>query len=276
MHLFDHTTSSWLRRTNSINGAITYSKDIIKHQLPKWQSILGHNDLLSTAPPPDTFDLPSNINNAIIYLHTWPLDDNIIEFKSRYRVPAKNVIYITAYKEYCKTLKQYGYNAVYIPMSIDTEQVQQYAQVKDKHGIVYYGNITSAKLKTYRKVQEVCRSLGVRLDTVSYGVYRGRAVTQEQALEYISRYTYGIGVGRCALEMQALGLKVLIAGRALGGLITNDTEYTLQQEVNMNGRINTYSNSMKQCLLNIDKSIIKTEPIQDHVDILLQHYELFP
>lgn len=272
MHLFDHNTSTWRQHPERINGAVTYSIDIVKYQVPEWKKILGPNDLLSTAPPPCTINIPHKINTAVIYLHSWPINEDMWTFQSRFVLPAKNIIYITAYKKYCKILRKYGHKAVYIPMSIDTEAVQQYAQPKSRDGFIYYGNIMQVKQSTYRKIKRKCTDLKIPLDTISHNLYNGEPVTHEEALSIVSTYNYGIGVGRCALEMHALGLKTMIAGRRLGGLITNDDEYIKQQEVNMNSRIITYSDQIEKCLLDIDKSIVKVGTITSHVSEVLKHY----
>lgn len=272
MHLFDHNTKSWRQTPTRINGAVTYSIDIAKFQLPEWENVLGPNDLLSTAPPPCTIKIPPGINNAIVYLHSWPVNPDFWTFQSRYVFPAKNIIYITAYKPYCKTLIKYGYKAVYIPMTIDTDAVRQYAQPKSREGFVYYGNIMQVKQSTYRKIKIACKNLNIPLDTISRNKYNGEIITYDDALSIASTYNYGIGVGRCALEMQALGLKTLIAGRRVGGLITNEAEYEKQREVNMNSRIYTYSDDLSTCLLNIDKAICVNPPIISHVSEVLKHY----
>lgn len=276
MYLFDHTTESWRQGSNAINGAVTYSIDIVKYQLPEWEKVLGPRDLLSTAPPPHTLKLPSNINNAIIYLHSWPVNEDMMAFQTRFVFPAKNIIYITAYKPYCEVLRKNGHQAVYIPMSIDASNIQQYSTPKTSVGFVYYGNITQVKQSTYRHIKRKCRDLRIKLDTISHNIYNGRKLTQEEALSIVSSYKYGIGVGRCALEMHALGLKTIIAGRRFGGLITNEDEYTSQQEVNMNSRIVTYSDQIEKCLLNIDESIIKVSTIKSHVNEVLKNYLIHP
>lgn len=274
MHLFDHNYSPWRQNPSLMNGAVTYSMDIVKYQVPEWEKILGDNDLLSTAPPPCTITIPPRINNAIVYLHSWPIYDDYWTFQSRFALPAKNVIYITAYKKYCATLQKWGYNAVYIPMSIDAEAVQQFAQPKSREGFIYYGNIMQVKQSTYRKLKVTCKRLNIPLDTISRNLYNGEKVTHEEALSIVSTYNYGIGVGRCALEMHVLGLKTLIAGRRLGGLITNQREYAKQQEVNMNSRIWTYSDQIEKCLLDIDNSIIQVGTIKSHTDEVLKSYAI--
>lgn len=276
MYLFDHNTRSWRKDNKLINGAVTYSKDIVKYQVNEWAKILGPNDLISTAPPPCTINLPPRINNAIIYLHSWPVNPDFWTFQSRFTLPAKNIIYITAYKKYCRDLQKYGFQAVYIPMSIDEEAIQQYAQSKSREGFIYYGNIMQVKQSTYRKIRLKCKDLKIPFDTISRNIYNGKVVTQEEALSIVSTYQYGIGVGRCALEMFALGLKTFIAGRRVGGLITNDREYIKQQEVNMNSRIWTYSDQIQKCLLDIDNSIIKASTIESHVSEVLKHYIIHP
>src|SRR5690606_14852218 len=45
--------------------------------------------------------------------------------------------------------------------------------------------------------------------------------SHEECLKLVSQYEYGIGVGRAAQEMMAMGLKVIIAGRNYSGAVTN-------------------------------------------------------
>jgi hypothetical protein len=272
MHLFDHTTTTWRQQDKLINGAVTYSTDIVKFQVPEWEQTLGPHDLLSTAPPPCTINLPAKINTAVIYLHSWPMVSDFWTFQSRFAIPAKNVVYITAYRKYCQILKAYGYKAVYIPMTIDTEDIKQYIVPKSHEGFIYYGNVMQVKQTTYRKIKAACKALNIHLDTLSHNLYNGVPVSHEQALSIVSSYNYGIGVGRCALEMMALNVKTFIAGRRVGGLITNKKEYELQRAVNMNGRIYTHSGDIPTCLLNIDKAICVNSPIVSHVQEVLRHY----
>lgn len=102
----------------------------------------------------------------------------------------------------------------------------------------------------------------------------GQKLTHTDALKLVSTYSYGVGVGRAALEMMVFDIKQIIAGRQLGGLITNEEEFELQRAVNMNGRINTYSEDLSDCLLNIDKAICKIPPILNHAKEVLNQYTL--
>lgn len=157
-------------------------------------------------------------------------------------------------------------------MSIDTENIQQYAQPKSQEGFIYYGNIMQVKQSTYRKIKTACKTLDIPLETISRNIYKGRLIEHEEALSIVSTYKYGVGVGRCALEMTALDVKLLIAGRRLGGIITNEKEYEKQREVNMNSRIYTYSDDPSTCLLNIDKAICINPPVISHTVEVLKHY----
>lgn len=275
MYLFDHNTPSWRQMPHLINGAITYSEDIIKLQLDNWAQVLGADDLLSTAPPPTTFDFPSNVRTAIIYLHSWPLEEDKKKFATRYETSAKQTIYISAYREYTEILREWGYKAVYIPMSIDVNNIQQYAQPKTSPGFIYYGNVTNVKRPVLKLIRKTCEETGYIFDAISYNKFnRTQVLTREEALSIVSTYQYGIGVGRCALEMFALGLKVIIAGRSIGGLIMNEADYKWQEEVNMNGRVYTYTNDIKECLARIDKSIIRLGTVRNHAIEVLNIYRL--
>lgn len=273
MHLFDHNTPSWRQYPNLVTGAITYSEDIIKFQLPHWESILGIHDVLSTAPPLDTIELPSKTNNIVVYLHTWPYSEETLRIEKYSKGLKRKLLLISAYKPYVETLRKKGFRAVYIPMSIDIEHIKQYQQTKYEHGrIVYYGNVSNYKRKLLKEIKETCENLGLELDIVSWNIFEKKKITHEESLRLISTYNYGIGVGRCALELMAFGVKQVIAGRAVGGLITNEEEFELQREVNMNGRIYTYSDNLSTCLLNIDKAICINPPMLNHVEEVLKIY----
>jgi hypothetical protein len=275
MYLFDHNTPSWRAYPNLVTGAITYSEDLVKHQLPYWKEVLGEYDLLSTAPPFDTIELPERIDTAILYLHTWPVEDALERHKARNGIKAKQVIYISAYRPYTELLKANGYKAVYIPMSIDVEHVKQYQQPKANHDrILYYGNVSTVKRALLKEIKDTCTKLNLDLDILSWNRWEGKKVSHEEALRIASTYNYAITVGRCTLELMALNVKQVIAGRFLGGLITNDAEFEWQREVNMNGRIWTYSNNLEECFLNIDKAIIKNSVVVNHVSEVLRHYSI--
>lgn len=272
MQVIDHTEPSWSK--GLITGALTYSQDIIKHQLPIWSTVLGEGDLISTAPPLQVLNLQTKYNTIISYLHTWPLQYAVDRMLTNLRnVRAKQIILISAYKPYVDELRSYGFKVVYIPMSIDVDAVRKYKQPKANHDrIIYFGNVTHHKTKLLKTLLEVSN----KIDVLSYGLLNNSLVvpSHEDALKLVSTYNYGIGVGRAALEMFALDVKQIIAGRMFGGLITNHKEFIQQQEINMNGRRCTYSSHITTCLRDIDKSLLPTSPIINHVEEVSKYYKL--
>lgn len=268
--------------TYLINGASLYSLDILKYQVPYWNEILNKNDVLSTCPLLHTTNLEGSYNTVIQYLHTYGFVNPVEELKQNLRncrFKYKNFIFITAYKEFEQRLRQGGLKAVYIPMSIDVKNVRQYTAPKTKsNSIIYFGNISDVKIPVFLNLKSQCEYAGMQFDYISYSVLNdnGNLLSREQMLELISSYKYGIGVGRCFQEMCALDIKALIAGRQIGGLITNTLEFQKQLETNMNGRVITFSDKIDECLANLDNTILGTNDITqlNHVEEVLKYYEI--
>lgn len=277
MELIDHTNPQWLNRKTEANGAETYSKDLVKYQIPHWENLLGDKDLISTCPLLYTIGIKGNYNVTIQYLHKYPYTDAIgYANKLQKAVNTKEIIYITAYKEYEKLLRFMGLKAVYIPMAIDVAYISSHRQPKAGHdGIIYFGQVRRDKKDIHFNIKQACKRLHIPFATITYDKLNGKTpVTQEEALKFISTFKYGVGVGRCAQEMMALGVKVMIAGIKVGGLITNEQEYQKQLATNMNGRVWTYSNKIDTCL--VDRALATGRP-QDittinHADIVFKAY----
>jgi len=281
MNFVNHTDRDWLARKITTNGAETYSIDLTKYQIPHWEKLLRNNDIISTCPLFYNTTVNGSYRVAVQYLHSYPYENPVLYArKVEKAIDAKHIIYLTAYKEYEKILKFMDMKAVHIPMSIDSTAICQYMGHKDNNNrIIYFGQIRANKKLLAVKIKEACKQLGMTFDSISYNVFNGTTkLTQEEIYHTLTRYNYGIGVGRCAQEMMALGVKVLIGGIKFGGLMTNDEEYDKQLATNMNGRIITYSPSIRECLENIDKSICRPNDIKlmNHADMVYSAYpELF-
>jgi hypothetical protein len=261
MKVIDHTDTKWLSKVRRINGALTYSQDIVKYQIPYWEKVLGENDIISTCPRFTDVDIEGEYRVAIQYLHSYPYYgavDRISDIIWNKKFKAERMIFITAYKEFEKQLNEYGIQAVYIPMSIDVESVSEYIQPKiydDR--IIYFGNIVHNKLSVYNKIQKHCQMAGLKLDTINCSKFNNEVhLSRTEILRRLSEYKYGIGVGRCVQELYALNVKPVIAGHKFGGLVTSHLEYTEQLRTNLNGRICTYSDNIETCLKDVDKSQI--------------------
>jgi hypothetical protein len=170
-------------------------------------------------------------------LHT----PNSSQFK---RLFMSKISFITHYERLVKVAKRYKVKANYVPMSIDLSQIPKKIYIK-RQGIVYFGNLFHAKSKTYNLLKEE----GLDFDTISH------MKDHSDALYAVSRYEFGIGVGRAALEMLAMGLKVIVAGRNYAGAITNEN-FNTHHKSNCNSDVLIKQINLKE---DLDKAEVLTD-----------------
>lgn len=279
MRVLTHEAESWRTRNRFTNGAGTYSRDIAESQLAHWQQAFGDRDVLvsTCARVCDLWesetgeDAPELI---IQYLHTFPYKDPIAYVKdiissSRF-TDASKWVFVTSYRAYADLMRLHGLNAAYVPMMINRSLVP--AGINDVERAVWFGNIYENKKQMFEQIRRAFNRAGILLTVITKGMVNSkREVTQEGAFELIRHYTYGIGVGRCALEMYTMGLKVLVAGAEFGGLVMNDADALVQERTNYNGRVLTWNRSIEDCIEMLPHSHVpKLIDIRDvnHVDII--------
>lgn len=253
LFVFDHNERSWARRKKKENGAGTYSKDLVNHQVPKFK---GWSDrsvfVLSTCQKFNKIRrirMPRKVDWFIQYLHTYPYISPL-SYINRIRMYCRNkVVFITAYKSFHTLMIKKGIKSVWAAMSIDVKKVQQHAgEKKHNNRIIYFGNIYRDKLEQFEELKVLAAKHGYELDWICDGMFCGeRMVSQEEAWKLISEYRYGIGVGRCAMEMMALGVKVMICGNQFGGLIMDMNDWHVQDGTNFNGRCITFDRDIDIC-----------------------------
>lgn len=263
--VIDHTEPEWqlaYQKQGKENGAATYSREIVDIHVPMWNKYLSEFEgeaVIGTCRPMTHRRESGDL--AIQYLHTYrygqPLAQPLDVYRSLRRRFNK-VVLVTAYKGLYKQLQHEDIPVLHLPMSIDASKLAHITPPKRrKEGIIYFGNITPPKQATFESFKKACHDAGMKLEVISDSKYRRHTITQEEAWEIVSEYKYGAGVGRCALEMMALGLKVFIVGARFGGIMTDEAEYQAQSDTNFNGRIVTFNREMRAC---IDSRELMMEP----------------
>jgi hypothetical protein len=282
MYLIDHNDPVWQARVRRINGALTYSEDLGKYQVPKWEKILPYNSILSTCPkfseliPRDfgSFDI------AVQYLHSYPYShalERVQHVRQNLPFKTKDVFFISAYKQFAQILNTHNLKTLYCPMGIDAGAIQKFrTEEKYEDRIIYFGNIVQNKSRIFRLMKNEAETYGLKFDYISKSKLNNEIpLTREETLQTIAKYKYGIGVGRCAQELFALGVQTIIAGQRFGGLIMTNDDYELQLGTNMNGRVVTFSQNIRQCLERIDKSIVRWHDIakDNHANQIISRYK---
>lgn len=279
MQLITHEHPSWAERKRFENGAATYSRDIVASQQRHFERSLGDRSiiistcpLLSTIP---TRTLAYNDPELIIqYMHTFPYENPVqyvkkVIARSAYKDESK-WLFVVAYRAYSDLLNANGLKSSFVPMMIDTSILPP--AVNDIDRAIWFGNIYSTKQEMFDEIRANFKRAGIKLSVITKGMLNSKhPVTQQEAWELISRYRYGVGVGRCALEMFSMGLKVLVAGAEFGGLVMNEDHHRAQEATNYNGRIITWNRSIPQCIDLLAQSHIP--PIQNIMDV--NHTSLF-
>lgn len=244
LYLIDHTEPKWRTRysySKRENGAKTYSEEIVKFQVPLWAKHSAGDTLISTCTLLSDVDhLPKKVDTVVQYLHTIKYDDPAKEAKEvieKIPVKYKRIIFVTAYAAVQDALDDEGIESVFIPMTIDVSKLPKAKPIHGDNKIIYFGNILKHKRKAYRKLVKSFKDQGWEVDVLSKNTYKGEELdSQEEIWKVVSQYKYGIGVGRCALEMSAMGMKVFIGGvHEEGGVIMTWGEFTEQMRTNYNG-----------------------------------------
>lgn len=269
--IFDHNSPCWAERNTGNNGALSYSQDIVEFQIPRLIDNLPKDldIIISTAPKlSQTTPEQTEFDVAIQYLHTYSYANPLSyleEIITQSRFTAKKWLFITAYKSFADHINAVldsDYRAIYIPMAINTEKAKKCRNLEEtRYGMVYFGNLYMNKSDLYDRILKAGHKMFQYIDLVSFQKLNMASPlsTQEQAWDYVSRYQYGIGVGRCAMEMMAMGMKVMIAGAEFGGIATNEIEWELQRQTNFNGRIVTYNRDIETCIQAKDKIYVPTK-----------------
>lgn len=274
IQIIDHTFRPWLARKRQENGAATYSKDIQEVLIPRLTEYFQeHNPeldiLISTAPPlaqvEDPYILHDRPELVIQFLHTYPYRNPMEPINAMLnRFPDSKVILVTAYVAYEIRINQWAkaqgltdrVKPVFVPMFIQPENILEavgkrwYKHDPFEKRIIYFGNLYRAKSQEYYRIRQGLERAGWKVDVISKSRFNGTGPVLEQAdtWKLISQYRYGIGVGRCALEMYTLGLKVLISGEHWGGLCMDTNDCYTQQKTNFNGRVITGSRDLEEAL----------------------------
>jgi hypothetical protein len=255
MQLITHETESWSNRKRFENGAATYSRDIVNAQADNLRKAFKGKTLVSTCPlisdlrPEEiTIEQPELI---VQYLHTFPYQDPLGFVKSiieRSAFPnADKWVFVSAYHSFVDMMNANGLKACFVPMMIDTSILPP-AQ-NDIERAIWFGNIYKDKKPMFNHIRDAFKASGIKLSIITKGMLNSKQeVTQQEAWQLISRYQYGVGVGRCALEMYKMGLKVLVAGAHFGGLVMSDEDHLAQERTNYNGRIVTWNRDIGQCI----------------------------
>ena len=286
MLIYDHTNHPIWRPLydarhlahNRTNGGYTYSEDIVKFHIPVIKKVLEQqnkykNVLITTVGILAQNIVQANTDLIIYYLHEFLEREypNIQEILSWYK---GKIIFITSRRNIYEKLKSENINVILLPMSIDTSALADFTKSEkynDKR-VIYFGNRYLGKGKSFEIIKQSFIDNGWIFDCIAFNKFNeNKLLTRQEIFDTIATYRYGIGEGRCFLEMNALGVKTLICAGSNQGIITNEDEFTIQRDNNFSdGKVWTFSKSIQECIDNFDKAIIKTVDVSEILPILEQ------
>lgn len=166
------------------NGAYYYSQEIVKNIIPN----------VETDRPWDTLGMRflHTSNHAIVFIHHNINHEKVYRWLRQY-VDLVLVCSTPITLEWAKTFV--GCHAIYLPLSIDTNFVEQFRTEKTKD-TCYMGNRWSFKRKYERNLPS-----GVDFPPEN--------IPREELLKFIAPYKKVYAIGRCAIEAKYLGAEIL-------------------------------------------------------------------
>lgn len=177
--IFDHTHPEYLRLANGNinNGAYHYSKEIVKNIIP----------LVNTDRNWMTINIPNvGVDHSIVFIHS-NISFGQYEWLSNY----KDLILVCSQIKTCLAMIKYG-RAIYLPLSVDVEEVKKYSHVEKDRQLAYVGRRGKIKdIKMPNDIDYICN------------------VDRDKMLTETAHYLKIYAVGRCAIEGKILDCEIL-------------------------------------------------------------------
>lgn len=270
--LIDHTEPGWADRYNRShtrygreNGAATYSRDIVRWHIPEWERLLPAGSVVSTCPLLTGLDVEGPV--AVQYLHTFVRDNPlgpIRDIAAHLAGRCDRVVFVTAYRALHALVRKAGMESVFVPMTVDVDTVRSAAVGVERFDpgekrAVYFGNVTGSRKPEFERARMAFTRAGWSLDVISGGWFEGRAIRQREAWAAAARYRYGVAVGRCALELHALGLRVMYSGAGFGGIAVDEQDWAVQEGTNWAGGTTTFDRDPGLCIGAFQRAMARPE-----------------
>ena len=161
---------------NKWNGAFYYSKEIIKNIKP----------LIETDRSWITVNIRGEAcDHALVFVHNNKQPENY-EWLKQY----KDLVLVCGIEETCEKLKHLG-TTIHLPLSIDVEDVKQYAAEEKDRGACFAGRAPKRR-NLY----------------LPEGIDFLEGMPRTRFLKELARYKEVYAVGRTAIEAKALGCKI--------------------------------------------------------------------
>lgn len=183
--IISHNHPRYLRRrenagANKYNGAYYYSREIVKNIIPRVET--DRNWV--------TINIPGEgCNHAIFFVHN-NLQPEKYDWIKQYGF--QDIVMVCGTPETAENMKERGWNAIYLPLSIDTEYIKQF-KVQEK---------TKSAAFAGRKSKTIFGNLPEGIDYL-YGMKRA------DLLKRIAEYEKIFAVGRTAIEAVALNCEIM-------------------------------------------------------------------
>lgn len=171
--VFSHISSGFkMHRTP--NGAVLYSKDILKYFVPR---VKTDRNWVTVRRPPHCFD------HSIVFIH-----DNLKPQRYYYLKKFNDLVLVCSQKTTMEKVREFG-RPIYLPLSVDVNYVKQFRTKKTKDKC-YAGRRGKPGTQKY---------LGDRLENLPHATL----------LRKMAEYKYVYAVGRTAIEAKILGCEIL-------------------------------------------------------------------
>ena len=179
--IYSHLSPEWTKlKIPHTNGAYWYSKELLDRVVPKIKT--DRNWVLINAEHSCT-------DHAIVFIH-----NNAHPERYEWLAPFKDLVLVCSTVKTLNTMIEMFPKAhsIFIPLSIDVDDVKQFKAKKKTKNICYYGRLEKCP-------QEILED--ETIDKLGDG-------DRDKLLKQVAKYKTVYAIGRCALEAQALGCDV--------------------------------------------------------------------